>query len=223
MGVRRYNQHCGLARALDVVGDRWTLLVLRELIGGPKRYKHLLAGLPGAGTGMLATRLKSLEEEGIVRRTMLPPPAEAQVYELTELGRELEPVLVGLTRFGFHWLGSPSEDEACRPSWLAIAMRARFDPEAARGVRETYELRLEDGLVLRVRVDDGSAEIAEGPAGGADVTLRADTRTLLQLLARELHPRDALADGRLEIEGDRDALLRWNRMFPARAAAAAAA
>src|SRR4051812_25586956 len=115
MSARTYNQHCGLARALDLVGERWTLLVLRELVGGPKRYKHLLGGLPGIGTGMLATRLKALEEEGIVRRTTLPPPAEAQVYKLTELGRELEPVMVGLTRFGVHWLGSPSGDESCRP------------------------------------------------------------------------------------------------------------
>src|SRR4051794_25546714 len=81
--ARTYSQHCGLARALDVVGERWTLLVVRELIAGPKRYKHLLRGLPGIGTGMLASRLKALEAAGIVRRTTLPPPADAQVYELT--------------------------------------------------------------------------------------------------------------------------------------------
>src|SRR5918995_3325809 len=100
MGKRRYDQYCALARTLDVVGERWTLLLVRELLLGPRRYKDLLAGLPGIGTNLLAERLRHLEEFGLVRRRSLPPPAGSRVYELTELGRGLESVVMELGRWG---------------------------------------------------------------------------------------------------------------------------
>src|SRR5918996_4677686 len=104
MGKRRYDQYCALARALDVVGERWTLLLVRELLLGPRRYTDLLGGLPGIGTNLLADRLRYLEQVGLVRRRVLPPPAGSTVYELTELGRELEPTVFALGRWGAHFL-----------------------------------------------------------------------------------------------------------------------
>src|SRR3954465_14659960 len=100
MSKRSYNQHCAMARALDALGERWTLLVIRELLPGPKRYKDLLEGLPGIGTNLLAARLRDLEAAGAIQRRMLPPPAGAVVYELTDSGRELESVVLDLARWG---------------------------------------------------------------------------------------------------------------------------
>ncbi len=107
MGRRSYNQGCGVARALDVVGERWTLLLVRELLSGPKRFKDLLEGLCGIGTNLLAARLKDLEGNGIVRRSTLPPPAGSSVYELSEMGRSLEPVIVALCRWELQLMDSP--------------------------------------------------------------------------------------------------------------------
>src|ERR671921_1724366 len=111
MSKRSYNQYCAVARALDIIGERWTLLIVRELLTGPKRFKDLLEGLPGIGTNLLATRLKDLEGNGILRRATLPPPAGSKVYELTGLGRELEQVVVALSQWGSKLLGSPRGDE----------------------------------------------------------------------------------------------------------------
>ncbi|MBA2617567.1 MAG: helix-turn-helix transcriptional regulator, partial [Rubrobacter sp.] len=124
MGKRSYGQHCTVARALDVVGERWTLLLVRELLTGPKRFKDLLAGLTGIGTNLLAARLKALEEHGIVRRGTLPPPAGSGVYELTELGWSLEPVVVALSRWGTRLVGDPRDGDERRPAWAAMALRS---------------------------------------------------------------------------------------------------
>src|SRR5690349_25163474 len=131
MAKRRYDQYCALARALDVVGERWTLLIVRELILGPRRYTDLLGALPGIGTNLLADRLTSLEREGIVERDRLPPPAAAAVYALTEYGRGLEPAVIALTRWGSRRLRQPSRSDHFRPSWLGIAMLAAFRPGVA--------------------------------------------------------------------------------------------
>src|SRR5947209_6790027 len=117
MSKRSYNQYCAVARALDVIGERWTLLIVRELLTGPKRFKDLLEGLCGIGTNLLAARLKDLEGQGVVWRTSLPPPAGSKVYELTELGRSLEPVVVALSRWGLKLLDAPSEEEDLKAAW----------------------------------------------------------------------------------------------------------
>src|SRR5215212_1502533 len=121
---RSYGQYCTVARALDVVGERWTLLLVRELSTGPKRFKDLVGGLPGIGTNLLAARLKTLEQQGIVQRATLPPPAGSNVYELTGLGRSLEPVIVALSRWGAKLLDAPHEDDDLRAGWAAVAMRS---------------------------------------------------------------------------------------------------
>jgi DNA-binding HxlR family transcriptional regulator len=178
---RNYGQHCTVARALDVVGERWTLLTLllvRELSTGPKRFKDLLGGLPGIGTNLLAARLKRLVEEGIVRRSTLPPPAGSSVYELTALGRELEPVIVALSRWGARLIGSPGEDDEIRAGWAAVALRSAL-VEADSG---SYGFRI-DGEAFHVQVVDGeggkTVEARQGPAPDSDPVVVGDDGSLL--------------------------------------------
>jgi DNA-binding HxlR family transcriptional regulator/putative sterol carrier protein len=209
---RSYRQYCAMARALDVLGERWTLLIVRELLTGPKRFKDLLEGLPGIGTNLLAGRLKELEGEGVLRRTTLPPPAGSAVYELTGRGRDLEPVLMGLARWGVDLLGEPRPGEAFKPAWAVQAMKATFRPEVARWVRETYEFRVGED-VFHVRVDDGVSEPEYGPAWEPDLILRTDPDTFLALVSGRTEASDAIEAGRLDIEGDAEALARVGEIF----------
>ena len=201
-----------MARALDVLGERWTLLIVRELLTGPKRFKDLLDGLPGIGTNLLAGRLKELEGEGLLRRTTLPPPAGSAVYELTGRGRDLEPVLMGLARWGVDLLGQPRPGEAFKPAWAAQAMKATFRPEAARWVRETYEFRVGED-VFHVRVDDGVSEPEYGPGWEPDLILKTDPDTFLELVSGRIEASDAIEAGRLDIEGDAEALASAGEIF----------
>ena len=212
MSRRTYGQYCAMARALDVLGERWTLLIVRELLTGPKRFKDLLEGLPGIGTNLLAARLKDLEGEGVLRRTTLPPPAGSAVYQLTERGRDLEPVLMGLARWGVDLLGEPHTGEAFRPVWAVQAMKATMGPEAARWVRETYEFHVGED-VFHVRVDDGVSEPEYGPAFEPDLVLRTDGDTFLSLVSGRLEATDAIEAGKLRVEGDPKALARVSDIF----------
>jgi DNA-binding HxlR family transcriptional regulator/putative sterol carrier protein len=212
---RSYGQYCGVARGLDLIGDRWTLLLVRDLLLGPKRYTDLLDGLPGIGTNLLAARLRDLEAAGLVERRVLPPPAGSTVYQLTEAGEALQPVLIAIGRWGARFLGAPGPDEAMLPSAYFVAMRASFTPELAGGVRETYEFRV-GGRVYQVRVDDGSCVTSEGRGGEADVVLTMEVDTLNGLLLEGLSPSDAIAAGRVTVSGDPDALTRFVSMFAIR-------
>src|SRR5918994_3974028 len=131
-GKRTYNDRCGVARALDVVGERWALLVVRDLLLGPKRFTDLRAGLPHVSPDVLSQRLRDLEETGIVRKAKLPPPASARVYELTERGQQLQPVVVELGRWGSQE-PFPDEEAQLRPDSAVIALITLFDPAAADG------------------------------------------------------------------------------------------
>ena len=201
-----------MARALDVVGERWTFLIVRELLTGPKRFKDLLDGLPGIGTNLLAGRLKELEGEGLLRRATLPPPAGSAVYELTGRGRDLEPVLMGLARWGVDLLGQPRPGEAFKPAWAVQAMKATFRPEAARWVRETYEFRVGED-VFHVRVDDGVSEPEYGPGWEPVLILKTDPDTFLELVSGRIEASDAIEAGRLDIEGDAEALASAGEIF----------
>ncbi len=211
MGKRSYDQHCAVARALDVVGERWTLLLVRELLTGPKRFKDLLGGLPGIGTNLLAARLKALEGHGVVRRATLPPPAGSGVYELTEMGRSLEPAVVALSRWGSRLIEEPRDGDECRSAWVVMAIRSLFEP-AAGGLRETYELRI-DGEAFQLRVDGGSVEVRQGCADAPDVVVSGGADTFLALSAGRLAPGEALESGELRIEGVGDVLARCLRML----------
>lgn len=201
MTRRTYDQTCGIARALDLLGERWTLLIVRDLLVGPLRYTDLLEGLPGIGTNLLADRLKRLEAEGIVTRHPLPEPADSvTVYDLTPAGRDLEPVLQALARWSWRHLGAARSDQHADPRWTALALRAAFDREAARGVNGSYEFEI-SGRKLWARVQDGVVESGTGPAEDPVVVLRSDDRTLSRIRAGEIDVAGARASGNLRLEG----------------------
>ena len=143
MTQRSYNQFCPIAHALDVVGERWALLVVRDLFLGPKRFSDLMNGLPGIGTNILTDRLKGLERAGVIRRRALPPPAASAIYELTPHGRELEGAVVALARWGARTLGRQTDGQVVSAESAMIAARALFAPFGAPGAQEAYELRLD--------------------------------------------------------------------------------
>jgi DNA-binding HxlR family transcriptional regulator/putative sterol carrier protein len=207
MSKRSYNQYCAVARALDLIGERWTLLVVRELLTGPKRFKDLLEGLPGIGTNLLTTRLKDLERYRVVHRVTLPPPAASKVYELTELGRSLEPVIATLGRWGLEFLGAPDQEDDLRPAWAMVAMRSALKQEAARGLQETYEFHI-DEEAFHLRVTDGEVEALQGPAVDPDLVLTGATQDFLALTAGQVEPAEVLDSGEIRIEGDQETLAR---------------
>lgn len=207
MPRRSYRQYCTLAEALDVVGERWTLLIVRDLLLGPKRFSDLLEGLPGIGRNLLASRLRHLEAEGLVQRRILPPPGAARVYELTEEGQALRPAMTELSRWGVRRLGEPGPDRAFRPAWAIFPLSYMADLRAARGVRESYEFRV-DHEVLHLRVDDGSVEPYAGAAHDPALVATLSGRTMLGLLAGNLAPAEAISAGLVKIEGEPAALER---------------
>jgi DNA-binding HxlR family transcriptional regulator/putative sterol carrier protein len=212
MTNRSYHQYCGLAYALDVVGERWTLLIVRELIPGPRRFKDLLDGLPGISTNLLAERLKSLAEQGILSQRTLPPPAGSTVYELTPLGRSLEPMLLELGKWGSQFVPPSWEDAILlRLGSYALTFKTFFRPQAAQGIDETYELHI-GNEVLQVQVKDGELAVQQGQALKSDVVIYTDMPTFMLLMPGQLEPRTAIAQGRVCIEGDPTALDRLLQM-----------
>jgi DNA-binding HxlR family transcriptional regulator len=209
---RSYGDRCGVARALDLVGERWALLVVRELLLGPKRFTDLRAGLPQVGPDVLAQRLRDLEQSGLVRRGTLPPPAGSRIYELTERGRELEPVVIALGRFGSVAPFPPGE-AGIGVDAVVIALKSLFAPAAADGIAATYELRL-GAQRSRLDVADGRLEIARGSAPAPDATVETDPGTLASVLWHERRLDEARRAGDLAIEGDRAAVTRLLALFP---------
>ena len=210
--MRTYGDGCAIAQALDLVGERWALLVVRELLLGPKRYTDLRRGLPNASPNVLSERLRELERAGIVRRRKLPPPAGSRVYDLTDWGRELEETVISLGRWAAR---SPSglSDAPIGADSLILALRSRFDAGAARGLRARYELRLGEDR-FRIEVADGEIEVARGGAEQADATIDTDPDTLAAVLWKGRPLADAQRAGRMTIEGEKAAVQRFVRLFP---------
>jgi DNA-binding HxlR family transcriptional regulator len=211
---RTYGDSCGIARALDIVGERWALLVVRELMLGPKRFTDLRTGLPRVGPDMLAARLRELEEAGVVRRGALPPPAASKIYELTEWGAELAPVLVALGRWGSR-APLPDPPPPLGVDAAVVALQTTFDPDAAGWVDSVYELTLGDQS-FTVEVAAGRLEITRGrPAAGVTpaAVMETDTATLAAV-AWHGHPIDrAVSEGALRIEGDPEAAADFVGLF----------
>jgi DNA-binding HxlR family transcriptional regulator/putative sterol carrier protein len=210
--MRTYGDGCGIAHALDLVGERWALLVVRELLLGPKRFTDLRGGLPGASPNVLAQRLRELEQSGIVRRRRLPPPAGSSVYELTDWGRDLEEIVVSL---GAWAVRSPSfpEDSPVSVDSIAIALRTFFDADAANGFSARLELRLGEDR-FDVHIASGAIDIGRDPPGDPDAVIETDTETFCSVLWRGREPAEALGAGDVAIEGDRRAVTRFLRLFP---------
>ena len=213
---RTYGDRCGVARALDLVGERWALLVVRELLLGPKRFTDLRAGLPNLSPDVLSQRLRELEQAEVLRRRKLAPPAGSRVYELTERGRALESVVLELGRWGSQ-TPLPDGESAFGSDSFVLALKARFDPAAADGLDVTVELRLgEDSF--RSRVADGRYEVARGDSGPADAVVTSDPATLATVLWHDRPLAEALRTGDVEIDGSTPAAKRFFGAFPARAA-----
>ncbi|GAA2810618.1 helix-turn-helix domain-containing protein [Saccharopolyspora taberi] len=211
MGTRTYGQFCGLAHALEIVGERWALLLVRDLAVGPKRFTDLRRGLPRIPTNVLSTRLKELEHAGVVQRRILPRPAAAVVYELTEYGRDLEDVVLRLGHWGARSLGEARPDDIVTTDSMVMALRATFRPEAARGAHVGFELRMGE-IVVHARVDDGELAAGAGELPGADLVVEAGPR-LRSLLSGEITARTALAEGSVRISGDSALLDRFTELF----------
>ena len=207
--MKSYNQYCGLAYALDIIGERWTLLIIRELIAGPRRFTDLMAGLPGISTNLLSERLKRLEQQGILSRHTLPPPAGSTVYELTSLGQALEKTLLELGKWGSQFVPQSAEGATLlNVGSYALTLRTFFRPEQAQGVNETYELRI-DHEVLQVQIKEGEIHVHQGETRTADAIFQTDMPTYLGLLQRQIQPDEAVSKGLIRIEGDPGALSRF--------------
>jgi DNA-binding HxlR family transcriptional regulator len=195
---------CGIAHASDLLGQRWALLVIRELLLGPKRFTDLRAGIPDISPNVLGQRLRELEESGIIRRRKLAPPAATQVYELTEWGRELEPAVLALGRWASHSPGFPL-GAPMGPDSLVLALKTAFDPAKADGLEATYELWLGE-LPFEIAVKRGELEASRGEAERPDATIRSDTGTVAGIVFGGNRLGSGLEAGDLSIEGSRGAV-----------------
>jgi DNA-binding HxlR family transcriptional regulator len=211
MTSRTYGQFCGLAHALELVGERWALLIVRDLIFGPKRFTDLRRGLPKIPTNILSSRLKELEAAGIVHRRVLPRPDGSVVYQLTDYGRDLEDPLLRLGLWGARSLGQPRPDDIVTTDSLMVALRTTFRPDRAGDLEASYQLELGD-VVLHARVEHGDLEVGKGPADHADLVIRTGPQ-IRALLAGELTPDQAVRDGDVQLSGDPALLERFADVF----------
>ena len=202
MASVRYPQLCPLARAAELVGERWTLLIVRELLHGPRRFTDVRARLDGVSASVLTQRLQGLEEAGIVARRYLEPPAASMVYELTDTGMALEPAVSALVRWGVRFVLTSRPRERVEGDWLRLALRAcaRHGPTPARSFNLHVRQPRHD-VLLRVVGGPEGTRVIEG-AGPADATITADARTVLGLMSGALSPSTAVREGRVKIDGD---------------------
>jgi DNA-binding HxlR family transcriptional regulator len=211
---RSYGDQCGVARSLDVVGERWALLIVRELLLGPKRFNDLLAGLPGASPNVISQRLRELSGAGVIRQRDLGPPARVRVYELTDWGRELEPVILHLGQWGTH---APLPEGA---GWgldsLLLALQATADPAVVNG---RYEMRIGPDIVT-VDGTSGSVRLRRGTADRPQATLTTDVGTLHDVTLGMRSIADAVKSGDLRLDGDPGAVTGLTGLLLALATAA---
>ncbi len=203
---------CAAAHALTLVGERWALLVVRELALGPKRFTDLREGLPNVSPNVLAQRLRDLEEVGVVQKRKLPPPAAVQVYELTKWGYGLEPVLISLGRWAVRSPFLP-KDGTLGVNSLILSFRTMFNPDSAKGLKASYELRLGEETFY-ARVSNNQFEIARGNATKPDAILETDPMTLTALVYQGRNLTQAIKSGEVRLEGDKKVLERFLKLFP---------
>jgi DNA-binding HxlR family transcriptional regulator len=202
MAARDYGQYCAITRALELVGERWALLIVRDLLVGPRRYGELAAGLPRIPSNILAARLKELQAAGVIRRV---PRSRVVVYELTPYGRELEPVVLALGTWGFKALGDPRDDQVLTPDSLTMSLRTAFRPQVAATLPATaYAAHLGPAELL-IRVDGSSLDVMRGD-GPADLAFAAGPG-LRRIISGELAPERAIASGVVEVLSGRGDLL----------------
>ncbi len=206
-----YGQYCGLARAAEMIGERWGLLVLRDLLVSPKTIAQLHSGLPRISLKLLEMRLKEMEYNGVIRETADTPEGESLHYELTEFGRALEDTLLALGRWGATVLDEPRPEDIVTEDSLMVALRATFRHEAASELVVSYELHIGE-IVLSAVIDHGDLAVHPGPLPGADLVIKPG-RLLKKMLAHELSVEDALAGGQVTVTGDPALLTQFVDLF----------
>lgn len=205
--MRSYGQYCSIAKALDVVGDRWTLLLIRELlIRGACRYTDLKNGLPGIATNLLSDRIRELESAGLIRREDAPPPVATTLFQLTEAGAELRPVVDAIGRWGVRYMSEPAHGDEFRGHWFAFPVSFFLRDRDPDGPPVSIELRTA-GDPVAVEVSGGSARLRLGAAAAPHVILQGEPRLILGLFSGHLTVAE-VADLGLQISGDADALRR---------------
>ncbi|MFI2762329.1 winged helix-turn-helix transcriptional regulator [Streptomyces echinatus] len=213
MATREYRQFCGLARAMEMVGERWAMLIVRDLLNGPQRYTDLRRGLPAIPTNILSTRLKQLEEAGLATRRALPHPERAVVYELTEYGRDLEPALVALGRWGARTMAEPRPGEAITAEAVAMSFRTAYRPESAAGATIGFEVRMGE-FTIRLQITDGALTVGFGTHPDPDLVVeRLSGHPVRELMSGSRTPTEVLADGSVRVEGDPALLDRFAELF----------
>lgn len=208
MARRSYDQTCGIATALDIIGERWTVLIIRDLLAGPLRYTDLLESLPGIGTNLLARRLKDLEAYSIVRRRELPPPAASTVYELTEEGEELREPLFALSRWGEKYMELPDSPAGMSTRTIMLGFSALIDPSVTRGLRLRVGMLVPGEPAYVLSIDDGQIDMRQGEPGPDIPTVSAPLEVLFAIATRAMTIDEAETQGVLNIEGDRESILR---------------
>jgi DNA-binding HxlR family transcriptional regulator len=198
--MRSYGEYCSIAKALDVVGDRWTLLIIRELlIRGGCRYTDLRDGLPGIATNLLSDRLRELESDGLIRREEAPPPIATALFHLTQAGAELEPVLDAFFTWGLRYMAEPPDNDAFRPHWFAFSVRSLHDRDPD-GPPVSIELRAASSPVV-VEVADQKVSMRVGRAPAPDLVLSGEPRLILGMFNGLITAAEAASLG-LDISGN---------------------
>ncbi len=208
---RPYGQYCGFARALEMVGERWALLIVRDLLVGPKRFSEIQRGLPGIPTNILTSRLNDLEDSGLVRRTVLARPAKGVVYELTEDGAALDEPVRALGRWGARHLGEPRPDETVTEDSIASALRTTFRPASAGRANVTYLLRL-GPIEVHALVRNGAVTVGRGPVDDPDLIIETGP-AMRMLMAGEITPAEAVKKKLVKITGEPKLLDRFAQTF----------
>lgn len=215
MANKNYNQYCAIAHALDIVGERWTLLIVRNLLAGPKRFSDLIKGLPGISTNILTDRLKSLEENGVITNRYLPPPAASTVYELTELGHALAIPLGALAQWGARSFKEPKSGQKIVPESVIFMILGLFWREQERDCDLTCKVHVADQRHDQdywVHLTTGEVKFLETHSDPADVTLHVALEPLLRLSSGQIKLQSAIETGLLNLEGDQsdiEKLVAW--------------
>ncbi|GAA1798458.1 winged helix-turn-helix transcriptional regulator [Luedemannella flava] len=210
---RQYGQFCGLASAMDLIGERWTILIVRELLIGPGRFGDMIENLPGVSPNMLADRLRFLTEQGIIEVDKVPGDARGKLYRLTPLGAQLRPAIHVLARWGMNFLTEEDATRsASRAAWGFLAVQTMIDVGKPTGVDEEYEFRVDDE-VFSVTVHDGAATAHRGPAANPALVLSADAETFIRVGAKLLSPIEAVLTGKITAEGDPEAVQRCTQLL----------
>ncbi|SFW72275.1 winged helix-turn-helix transcriptional regulator [Amycolatopsis australiensis] len=201
--TRAYGQFCGLARALEIIGERWSLLIVRDLVLGPKRYDELQAGLPKIPPSILSARLNDLEATGVLRRRVRAELDAGLVYELTQYGSELDQILLDLGLWGARSLHRPGPEDVFTLDSAILSLYTMFRADVAEGVQITYEIRYDDRMIVHALVEDGTVKVGEGRFAGADLVVKATSgAAMLDLMSGQTPAREAVRTGKLSIEGD---------------------